>query len=330
MPPRSRVRASSASRNPQLESMLTERGFSWDYREGVAIDEIDHERSRHNQARLHKPIDGGTVERYTQALGNGEVFPAILVAETSSTAKLLIVDGNHRDEAHQRAEMKTIDCYVITGASSQAITMLTFEANTRHGLPSSEADRLHQALYLMDNGISAEEAARRLGLKVGTLRTAANIAAVDRRADEVGLIRPRWDRLPVGTKTRLGQLSTDEGFGEMAKLAIDAGMKTDEVSSYVGQANALRSSKKQVEFVKALRATLSEALQVGSTADVTTRGRQTRTGRYLYRAALGQLAVLPAPEAIVERMTEDDRSSFIEQTQEALRVLTTILEALKQ
>ena len=330
MPPRSRAGTKSATRNPQLELMLTERGFSWDFREGVPMHEIDTEKSRHNQARLHKPIDGGTVDRYTAALGNGEVFPAILTADTPASTKLLIVDGNHRHEAHARAGIDTIDAYVINGASPQAITMLTFESNTRHGLPSSEADRLHQALYLMDNGISAEESARRLGLKVSTLRAAANLAAVDRRADEMGLPRAKWDRLSTGAKARLGQISTDEGFAAMAKLTMDAGLRLDEIHQHVAQVNALRSSSKQVEFVTALRATQSEALQVGSTADATARGRQQRTGRYLYRAALGQLAVLPPPSSIVERMNEGDKTSFIEQTQEAIRALTAILQALKQ
>jgi ParB-like chromosome segregation protein Spo0J len=311
--------------------MLTDRGFTWEFRTGIPLEEFDEERSLHNQARVGKPLDRGTVDRYVAALGNGDVFPAILTAETSQTAPLLIADGNHRFQAHKTAGAKELDAYVILGAQPSAITMLTFEANTRHGLPTNETDRLHQALYLLDNNVSAEEAARRLGLKVHTLRAAANLANVDRRADEAGLLRTRWDKLPAAVKNRLGQISTDEGFAAMAKLTLDAGLRTEDVSAAVGQLNALRSSAKQVQYVTALRNTYAEDLQTGGVKqDTKTIGRQTRSPKTAYGMTLGQLAVLPAPSSITQFMTDADRPEWLRRTEEAIARLTEIRDALKQ
>lgn len=319
------------SRSPQIEQYLTDRGFTWEYRIGIPLKEFDEEKSLRNQARVGKPIDKGTVERYIIDLTNGDVFPALIAAEASKSRPLLIADGNHRFQAHKAAGRESVDAYVVIKASPAAITTLTFEANTKHGLPTSEEDRLHQALYLMDAGLSAEDAARRLGLRPATLRAASNLAAVDRRADECRLNRNAWDRLPNSVKLRLGQISTDEGFGAMGKLVLDAGLRTEDVAKCVNDMAPLRSSAKQVEYVKAARLTYAEHLQTGGKpGERATIGRQARSGRHRYGMLLGNLAAMPEPNEIIGRMTDDEKPEWLRRTDAAIQRLEKIREALKK
>lgn len=329
MPAKAKTPAKPENRDAKIEKYLNDRGFTWVLHEGLPLDEFDQDKSLKNQARVGKPLDEATVRRYVDALENGDVFPPIIAAETSTNAPLVVADGNHRFEAHKRHVSKGIDTYIVQGATPQAVTILTFEANTKHGLPTNENDRIHQALWMMDTGVTAEEAARRLGLPVGKLRNAANLAAVDRRAEENHINRAAWDRLPDGTKKRLGQASTDEGFAALAKLTIDAGLNTSDVSPQVGQMNALRSSKKQVEFVDAARLTFAHQLQVGGSTEGPGFGRQVNSGRKLFGMALGQLAALPSADSITERMGDDEKPEFLRRTEEAIGVLERIRDALK-
>ena len=323
------ARVNAPARSPQIEQLLSSREFTWDYREGITIDAFDEERSLHNQARVSKPLDENTVGRYVTALTNGDIFPAIVCAE-QGTQPLLIVDGNHRFAAHKRRETKRVDAYVIKGATAQQVTLLTFEMNTKHGLPSSETDRTHQALYLMDSGITAEDAARRLGLKAASLRAAQNMAAVDRRAEDAGINRRRWDSLASAAKLRLGQISTDEGFGALAMLTIDAGLATADISAAVNEMAKLRSSRKQVDYVTGLRSVYGERLRSGGARDTPGVGRQTRTPRMILGMALGQMAALPEPDAIAERMTEDDKLDYLKRIDSAMTRLTAIRDRLKK
>lgn len=325
MPPKA---AANAARNPQIEQHLTDRQFNWTF-QMLPLEALDEDRSLKNQARIGKPIDQNTVARYATAMDNGDVFPAIIAAEVPGANGLMIVDGNHRYQA-----LKSIDptahiaTYVIVGAPIAAITVMTFEANTRHGLPTNEADRLHQGLWLMDNGLTAEEAARRLGVKAPTLRALANEQENNRRADEAGIPRQRWEKLPRAIRQRLGSVTTDEGFAAMTKLVLDANLGNQAVAETVTQVNQLRSSKKQTEFVGALRDTYARDLQTGGLkAQVPGKGRSPRTHLGM---CLGQIGTLRSAEAIAEHMAEDERPEWIRRIDQGIDTLVAIRDAMKK
>lgn len=319
-------RTAAAGRRPDIEKWLTDRGFSWEYRARMPLEEFDWEKSLRNQARLGNPLEDDVVERYKAALSNGDLFPGILAAEPKKGG-LLIADGNHRYAAHLAAK-RAIDAYVIMNATPQAITMLTFEANTKHGLPTSESERIHHALWLVDNGMTADDAAKRLGLKVHLLRSAANLNEAGRRADDAGIVRTDWDRLSTAAMLRLHQISTDEGFTEMAKLAISAKLSAADINAGVSEMAQLRSSRKQVEYVKALRDVYAERLQTGAVNSTKPHGRQARTPRQSLAMVLGQVSTLPSAATITERFTDDDKTEFASRVDEALERLTQIRKAL--
>lgn len=330
MPPRKRL-DESAARSPQIEQLLTDRGFEWEFRPQVPLAEFDDTRSLQNQARIGKPVDEDTVNRYVGALSNGDTFPAIVAATQPKGRRLLRVDGNHRAIAQKQAGATGIDTYVIIDGNPQGIALLTFELNTKHGLPTSEKERILQALHLMENGLSAEDAAKRLGIKVHALRTAANLQAVDVRAEDAGIDPRRWEKLSGAVRTRLGQITTDEGFAAMAKLTVDADLKTDQVSRAVNDMNTLRSSPKQVTYAQELRKSFRSELQTGGNrADKPVVGRQQRSARQAYAMCLRQISVLPQAPQIVSRMDEHTKHDFLIDTEAAIARLVAIRDALKK
>jgi len=230
------VKRANAGRRPDIEKKLTDSGFTWEYRADVPLESFDRDKSLRNQARLGEPLNEQTVERYEAALLNGSPFPAIVANAPTTTAKLVIADGNHRFEAHYRHK-KPIDTYIIAGAKPQAITMFTFEANNEHGLSTSREERIHHALWLVDGGVPLSEAAKRMVLSTTALRKAAVIVDAAHRADDVGILRSDWDKLSPGHQTRLYQISTDEGFKAMTDLTVAAGMSTSEITPVVTALN---------------------------------------------------------------------------------------------
>lgn len=339
MPPRSKpstitVEApqNALTRNPQLEELLRSRDFNFEFR-SLSLSDIDEIKSRHNQARVGKPIDEDTIERYVANLTNGDIFPAICTYEPRPGAKQEIIDGNHREESHRRFGSTHIDSYVILPpVDRKAITWLTFELNTKHGLPTSEADRIHQALYLMEGGVSAEDAAKRLGVAVHKLRSAKNLDVVDRMAQDAGISDQKWHKLSAAAKLRLKQISTDEGFAAMARLAADAGLSTEAVARAVQDLNQHRSSTKQVAMVSGLRTVYRDSVQTGG-APRTPTGRAVGAAspRVKYRAWLHSAqTTLPTPASITSRMSAGDKSEYIKLTEAVIRRLEAIKDELKK
>jgi hypothetical protein len=317
------------ARDLRWEKILTDREFDWEF-VNYDMSQIDVKRSRENQARIGKPIDDELVNQYVIALENGDVFPAIVLAE-GGNRKALVVDGNHRDEAHRQAKETKIWAYVIKGAPQAAITLLTYEANAKHGKMTSEHERLVQAMHLIDGNVSAEEAARRLGLPVSKVRDHASMNRVDQRADEVGISRVQWDQLPAGTKKRLGQITTDEGFTAASKLALDAKLPTAAITKIVSDLNQpnMRSSSKQAAHVSQLRAVYRDTIQTGGDRSKAQQGRQGRPPRVVYGMALQQLDVLPSAAMITARMTESEKAEWARRTEGGIERLKNILAVLR-
>jgi hypothetical protein len=316
------TRRLEAGQRVEIEQRLTDLGFTWEYRSGEPLDAFDWEKSLKNQARLGNPLRPATVDRYKVALANHAKFPAIIAA-TQPRSGHLVVDGNHRGAAHTANGRKGIDTYLIIDGDPQAVTMLTFEANTTHGDATTEEERTHQALWMIDNGMSAEDAARRLGVKASTVRNANTLHQAKFRADEAGIDPREWDHLSTVLRARLFSVATDEGFAELTKLTIGAGLSAAEVNEHVKSLTDLRSSKKQVEYVKALRDVYADRLQRGGRA--TGKGVRGWTPRQTLAMALGQLSALPEPATVIHLMNDGERA----ETRKKVTAARERLEALE-
>lgn len=85
-----------------------------------------------------------TVRHYAELMRGGERFTPIKVAfidPADDTKGFMLVDGWHRVSAAQRNDLREIQAVVVTPAGSEEIPWLSAEANRRHGLPLSRADK---------------------------------------------------------------------------------------------------------------------------------------------------------------------------------------------
>jgi ParB-like chromosome segregation protein Spo0J len=170
---------------------------TWEYTGAVRLDRIDAEKSLNNQARVYERLDEDTVTTYAEAIKRGDKFPAVVAHRSSARGKLIMVDGNHRMFGYRRAEVPEIPAYIITRAKQTTVVMMTFAANTRHGKPTSHDERIHQAIWLINNGASQEEAAAAVQLKKGDVAKAWPRVQGDQGTDEMGILRCDWDQMPA-------------------------------------------------------------------------------------------------------------------------------------
>lgn len=281
-------------RRPDVEHELTNKYHAkWSFLSDVKPSQFDLDKSLHNQARF-EPIDEKTVELYTEAVKRGDAFPAVIAYRPGPRQRYVIIDGNHRLSAHTNADMP-LDVYEIDrDTDPRTIALMTFAFNTKHGRPTSEAERVTQALYLVDNGASIDSASAAVNISPRLLKKAIAKHKADNRADEVGLKRSEWDAISQSGKNRLLNISTDEGFAEAAKLAFAAKLDATEIFDLAALLNSSRSGTKQVAIVKAKREELLDRIQkqaggvLGGTSGRKGMGPRQRTG-----IAVSNLMALP-------------------------------------
>ena len=310
------------NQRPDIEKMLADRNIEFEFVAGLSTSRFNREASLKNQARLGAVLNQDVVDRYAQGVENGDYFPPVIAHEVKG--KLVILDGNHRLNAHIKAGAP-IDAYIVSG-SGQALTLLTYEANAKHGLPSSEEDRLHHAMFLIGSGMRIGEAAKRLGVKETALRKKVMQDAADRRADDVGILRTRWESLPMSVRSRLGNINTDEGFKAMVELALDARLTAEEINKYVPIINETRSGGRQVAMVESVRDSFKA--RIAESAFTTGQGRRAGGAHSRLSMAVGQLVGLPEPSVFVDQVPEAMRPDVIKKIDEATDHLAALKKAL--
>lgn len=315
-------------RRPEVEFELTNRyHVDWTFHAGVKVSAFDFEKSQHNQARFN-PIDQPTVDIYAEAVKRGDVFPAVIAYRPQPRARLVMVDGNHRLGAHIVAG-KPLDVYEIDRSTHpRTIALLTFAMNTRHGRPTSEVERIHHAMYLVDNGASAGSAAAAVNIPIALLRRAITRGKADQRADIVGLRRNEWDALTVAVKTRLVNVSTDEGFRAAANLAYVAKLDTGEVMELVSQLNDSKSGTRQEAIVKAHREVSKERIQGTGSGVLGTSGKRHLNPKHRTSMAIAQVLALPEDAAILKTYAAPERMDAAAKMREAGTRLIGLADAL--
>lgn len=216
--------AGDVLRDPAIESWLTERHVTFDFDPGLALDAIDQTASLANQARL-EPLDTEVVDRYSADMRRGDTFPPIVVLRRARKGHV-IIGGNHRWHAARAADLLTLPAYVVD-AEGEMVLRLTYEDNRRHGLPPTEAERITQAVHLIDNGWTAKAAAACVGVPEPRISVERSTRKASRRADGLGVDR-RFHTLPKSTRYALGKVRSDPVFTEAARLVLDAGMSVAE------------------------------------------------------------------------------------------------------
>lgn len=295
--------AAAAGKRPDIEADLKDKyHVDFSYLANIPTDEFDFEASQANQARF-EVLDEETVELYKEGVQRGDAFPAVVAYRQGrgTRPKLVVIDGNHRLEAHHRAGSHINVYEVDRKTKAQTIVLMTFAFNTKHGRPTSEEERIAAALYLIENGATHEAAAGAVSVPLRLLKRALTVHQADRRADEAGIDRREWDALQKAVRSRLVTVSTDEGFKAAAHLAYAAGLVVEETNDLVSVLNTSRSGTTQRKQVQAETDRHRDRIQEGAGGLGTTASKRSRNASPKQRVALmlGQITTLPDDFATV-------------------------------
>lgn len=305
----------------QVESWLTGRGVKFAPCRRILIDQIKHKESRLNQARA-EALDPDVVDRYTVAVRQGEQFPPIVVYKSGSG--YVIVDGNHRDEAHVKAGAADIVAYVLDDDTpSDVIEILVVEANVRHGLPTNTAWRVSQAIHLLAAGHDMESVTTSTGVTKNQIDYARRAARADERADRLGIYG--WDEIPLTSRAFLSSLGSDPVLSQVAGVVIDTKMGGDDIKAFIRQIKGATSE------ADALRIVGEVGDQRKSRLGGIRKGKQQRMAspRTRVLAALGAVTHLSPGDIPRLFTTEEDRKEVAKRCGDAALVLMDMEEVLR-
>jgi len=145
-------------RNLTGEAWLRERGFTFDYREEVALSEIAIDDAAVYQIRLGHAVNQDQLGMYRLAFEDGADFPAPFVY--ADNGRYPVLDGIHRVTAARAAGKKTLDAYVVNVSNVDEIDEIRRQFNMTNGMNYSSAERVEQALHLVGKGWTAVDAGR--------------------------------------------------------------------------------------------------------------------------------------------------------------------------
>lgn len=234
----------------EIEAWLKARGVKHLRCIEVPIENIDKKKSRHNQARP-KPLVDETVEGTMLAYKRGvDLKPLIAYRDPPTSAQLILIDGNNRHEGATKAGKATLPVYIVASDTPiEKIFLLTVEANGGHGVKPSEEWRIFQALQLVAYGgeNTIEDICNATGLTEAKLNLHKNVAKIDDRARPLKIAG--WADLPVKTRHKLGQITSDRVFYNAAHMAITTKMNTPETAAVVRAVKAMHSEEEQALYI---------------------------------------------------------------------------------
>lgn len=289
----------------------------------IPLDRIDVPNSHRNQARLTgQPVNEEVATNYALALERGDQFPPIIVTPTRDG--YLVIDGNHRVAAYTLANKDEIEAYVLTNLTKPQQLLLTFDANTRHGLQTSVADRLQQALTLVANGVSVRNAATSLNVPETRVATLVNAQEAERQLATAGV---DTGRLSTGHFQRLANLRSHPVRTAAARWFLDQRIGTVEASALITQINNLPSEAAQLDFIR------REAGRRTALNTATARGRATLPPPIVHLqkalADIDQIATTDLNQtAINERLTNELKTVLASRALDAVAKLRRIAATL--
>lgn len=228
-------------------------GFTYT-REVIDLSKVDRKQSRLNQARIDAPINEDQVLLYGEGMEAGDKFPPIVVHKVKDG--YIVMDGNHRVAAADVARINdapitTMDAYVVVNASPAQITAFTYEANSKHGLPTSMQDRLRQAIYLIERGVKKSDAAASLKIPTERLTYALDNYNAERRFAKLG--NRKLEALTPTHKRVLDSIRSDDVLRPAALLVVESGIGGADLSNFVKRINEHRTEREQHRVIAAER-----------------------------------------------------------------------------
>ncbi len=223
------------------ESWLKSHGATYTFGT-INLEQVDKVASHRNQARVSGPINDETVVLYAAAIEQGDQFPPLVVNQKKD-GKFVVIDGNHRVAAYELNDVQTSEAYIVSDINETQRLLLTFEANTKHGLATGLQERLRQAVNLVEMGATMVEASKNLGLPFSRVQNAVAQFRTDKRLTQLGV--PRWDRIPTTTRRRLASITSNTVLAETARLAVESQMSGAELENLVVRINTKKASESE-------------------------------------------------------------------------------------
>lgn len=237
-------------KDPRTEQLLDSfADVVWDYRPTLRIDQIDLKQSRKNQARIHEPIRAEWVDELRIPLSQGLDLPAIVVFEDKPN-KYIIIDGNHRTEAHVREGHKTLDAYVVLADDPADRQMLTFAFNPRDGHGPSDDDKAWQAVNLIAQGQDREQVATVLQMPVSRVDTALADYRGEERARKLSA-SSHYRKVPKTSRVHMHRsLRLDRVFAAAVTYVAKFEVSFKDTRALVSEINAFASEDEQLQAIK--------------------------------------------------------------------------------
>jgi ParB-like chromosome segregation protein Spo0J len=238
----------------RVEKLLQEELLPWEFKV-VAIGEIDTtvlDGGGFTAWQMRDvAIDPDTAERYGLDLEWGTRFPAGVLSRGKS-GKFHIVDFHHRIEGARRSKLTHVTAYVVKVLREPERILLGFKLNRNHGKPLTDAERVREAVRLMELGFfqTARQAARQLGTREENVNRARRLAQAARRARELGIPAAGWGMLGTQKQDRLGSIDAPQAFKEATNKTIDKGLTFQQVNDLVKAVNAAPSEAEKIEVIR--------------------------------------------------------------------------------
>ena len=116
-------------------------------------------------------LDQHVLVNYKERMKEGDVFPAVVVYDDGN--KKWLADGFHRYRSHQDLKRATIDVELRKGSKREAI-LCAIEANKKHGLRLSNADKRKCVLILLQDKKWRDWSNRKIASTAGVSSTLVN------------------------------------------------------------------------------------------------------------------------------------------------------------
>ena len=296
-----------------IESWLNGRDVKFTFEPAAPLDQFNQKASQDNQARFN-PLDEVTVLRYAEAMERGETFPPT-VSYRASDGKLVQIDGNHRLQASDLVGKKNLPTYIVQ-TTPETIRLLTFEANSRHGLNPSQEERERHAIFLLDNDIPAKEVRRITGLSKGLVARAWKLEKASRRARRLGL--RGWSTIQRNSQNRIASIANDNVFSEFVRIAARRNLLVNEVSRIARDLRNLSTEREQISFLKEFDKTVELEPKKGRNGPNQTSPRHQAKMHLSY---VGQMDLDGICNCV---LTVDQRDELVQKIDSALKILNSL------
>ncbi len=330
------AKVTDRNRSDEVESLLKKHGLkpghgpnSYTLVTGLPVTAFDQERSLRNQARLGAPIQDDLADQYALDMENGDTFPPGIAWRNEQTGLLELCDGNHRLEGAIRTR-RAWDVYLIECAMETRV-LITLEANLRHGRAASIEDKIHHALYAIDNGMTIKRAALTFHVEEKDVRGAVVDQRASRRADDCGIPPMSWTGLKQGHRRRLANVQNDNVFREAVLLVSEARLAQGQCNALIRDINQGPANEAaQLAVVARWRDELTELMAVKAIGGTEGRAMARRQGpRHKVRLALGFVEAFPDdPATTVADIPAGELPDILTKVDHALERMTALRKAL--